>query len=77
MSMPTSLEMVQLVDAVQSQRAATLVAAIVTAAGRPYSIAEVLEIERDVYLALYPQEGRGRYEEWAKTKDDRLAKVRM
>ena len=68
----TDVTNLQLVEATRAQTAAILAAAIVTAANRPHSIEQVLEIQRDIYFALYPSTGSGAYQEWAKTKDERL-----
>ena len=69
-------EVAKLLSAMQSVHVATLTASIVTAAGRPHSIQEVLDIQRDVHFALYPGAGHGSYEEWKKSKDQRLELVR-
>lgn len=55
---------------------AILAAAIVTAAGRPVSVQEATEIQRDVFMARYGDELKGfdAYEAWAKVKDERLAR---
>ena len=65
-----------LASATKQSVAASLTAAIVTAAGRPHSIEEVLSIHSDIMNALYPLHGSGAYEAWSKERDDRLKKVR-
>jgi hypothetical protein len=47
----------------------------VTASGRHYSVAEVLELNRDIHFSLFPAPGHPRFEEWAKTKEGALKKV--
>jgi hypothetical protein len=59
----------------RQQVAATLASAIIAASGRPHSIAQALEIVRDIEYALHPLPASGDYEAWAKTKDARLNKV--
>ena len=54
---------------------ATLTAAIVTNMNRPVSIAEVLDIQHDVYFAMFPEHNLASYQAWAKTRDETLAKV--
>ena len=56
-------EITQLVSAVRELHVATLTAAIVSSAGRPHSIKEVLEIQRDIFLSQYAGMGRGGSEE--------------
>jgi hypothetical protein len=53
---------------------ATLASAIIAAAGRPVSVQEALDLQRDVYNANYGGElsSHGSYEAWVKTKDQRL-----
>jgi hypothetical protein len=62
----------QLLSATRQQTVAILAAAIVTAANRPHSIQEVLDLQRDIHFAMFPSSGSGAYQEWAKTKDERL-----
>ena len=54
---------------------ATLTAAIINARGKPTSINEVLAISRDIGFAMQPAPNYGVYQEWAKTKDQALAKI--
>lgn len=64
-----------LMQAQRGTQVATLAAAVVAAMGRPVSIAEVLEINNSIWFSLYSDGQHGRYQEWAKTKDERLAKI--
>jgi hypothetical protein len=52
--------------------AATLTAALLDKRRKALSIAEVLEIARDIEFACYPQPHNPQYQEWVKTKDERL-----
>jgi len=54
-----------------------LTAAIVKASGRPYSVAEVLLLNRDVHFCLFPSPGHPGYEEWTRTKQAALQKARV
>ena len=71
--MPVQAE--KLVAATRANAIATLAAAVITAAGRPHSIAEVVEIYQNLQYALYPEHSLGSYKEWAKNRDETLAKV--
>ncbi len=62
-------------EATRASVAAILTAALVHAAGRPHSVAEVLEIQRDISWSLYPKNELGSYQEWLKTKDGRIQQV--
>jgi hypothetical protein len=53
----------------------TLAAAIIAAAGRPFSIQQALEIVEDIHHAMFPAPNATIYAEWAKTRNARLAKV--
>ena len=70
---PKQLQM--LVQAQRSTEVATLAAAVVAAMGRPVSVAEVLEIREDLWLSLYADRQSGKFQEWTKTRTERLAKV--
>ena len=70
---PKQLQM--LVMAQRGTEAATLAAAVIAAMGRPISIAEALEIHRDVLYSLYTDHGTVAYQAWSKIKDQRLAKI--
>lgn len=60
----------------RQQVVATLAAALITASGRPHSIAETLDLFRDVQFGLYPDPRTGGYNVWAEEKDERLRRVR-
>ena len=62
-------------EATRASVAAILTAALVGAANRPHSVAEILEIQRDVLWSLYPKNELSTYQEWLKTKDERLQQV--
>ena len=64
-------------NAAKTQTCATLAAAVITAAGRPVSINEAMEIQRNICFATYGGElaGHGSYQQWAKTQPEVLAKV--
>jgi hypothetical protein len=68
-------EMVKITHALQASSVATLTAAIVSAAGRPFSIKEVMEISRNLHFAMHPAPQYGAYQEWVKTRDAALDKV--
>jgi hypothetical protein len=70
-----SRSLAALADATERQTVATLTAAIIIASGKPRSIAEVLEIAKDIHFATNPAPNFGAYKEWEKTKDTRLGKV--
>jgi hypothetical protein len=63
-------------NAMKAGATATLAAAVIQSAGRPVSVQEAMDIQRDIYFATFSGElaGHGVYKEWAKTKDARLAK---
>jgi hypothetical protein len=68
-------DMLHIREALKAQAAATLAASIVTASGRPHSIQQALDIARDIQMAMYPSPQSGFYQEWAKTKEEKLNKV--
>jgi hypothetical protein len=68
-------EVAQLLNATRQQVAATLASAIMVSSGRPYSIGQALEIMQDIQNAMYPMPQHGVYQEWAKTREARLAKI--
>lgn len=68
-------ELQSLVQAQRATQVSGLVAAIISAMGRPVSVEEVLKIQSDLWFSLYGDRNHGTYKEWAKTKDERLAKV--
>jgi hypothetical protein len=59
-------------DATRAQTAATLAAGIIAASGRPWSIEQALDLRRDIYFAMHPRPNSDVYQEWAKTKNERL-----
>jgi len=54
-----------------------LTAAIIAASGRPYSVAEVLQLNRDVHFGLFPSPGQPAYEQWTRTRQTALQKARV
>lgn len=66
----------QLVAAMRSSAAAALAGGIISAAGRPFSIGEAIEIHQSAYHALFPQHGHGNFEAWNRNRDAELAAVR-
>jgi len=68
-------ELAKISSRLELSTVSTLTAAIVSAAGRPFSIEEVMEISRSLHFAMFPAAGYGAYQEWAKTKDAQLKKV--
>ena len=72
-----SRQLQSLVQAQRGTQVATLAAAIIAAMGRPVSVEEVLEIHQDVWFSLYNDANAGRYQEWSKTKAERLAKIQV
>ena len=65
----------QLRHVIQAQTAATLAAALVAASGKPHSIQQTIDLARDIQFAMYPAPGLSTYEEWEKTKWERLHKI--
>lgn len=61
-----------LVLAQRDAASATLAAAIVSAMGRPVTLAEVVEIQRDVSFSLYPQRNYSSYSTWQATRAKQL-----
>lgn len=53
----------------QAQIASTLAASIITAMGRPVSMAEVEKIVSDVTMTMFPQPSSGVHKQWAATFD--------
>jgi hypothetical protein len=66
-----------LLRALRLVSSSNLTAAIVAASGRPYSVAEVLQLNRDVHFGLFPSPGHPGYEEWTRTKQSALQKARI
>jgi len=65
----------QLTEATRWQSATILASAIITASGRPHSVQQALDIVQDIHFALFPVRNLAAYNEWAKTKHERLNKV--
>jgi len=66
-SLQETQAMALLTEATKKNAIATIVAALVNAAGRPHSIAEVQKLMRDVEFSLYPVPNTGVYIERQKT----------
>ena len=54
---------------------ATLTAALLGSRRKSLSINELLNISRDIHYARYPQPNNPDYQEWEKTKDERLGLI--
>jgi hypothetical protein len=65
----------KLVAATEQAGVATLVAAIVSARGKPTSIKEIMEIGQSMHFALRPAPTHSAYQAWAKNQKDHLEKV--
>ena len=72
---PAVLAFGRLMEVTRQQTAAAVASAVITASGRPHSINEALEVLRDVLFAMYPAPESQAYQQWAKTKDERLQKI--
>ena len=48
-----------------------------TASGWPHSIGEVLQLQYDIYMAMYPTIGQAAYREWSQRRDAILAKAHV
>lgn len=59
----------RLLEVGKAQVAATLASALIIASGRPHSIAEALELAKDIRYSMYPANGSGHYEDWKKKFD--------
>jgi hypothetical protein len=72
------INLTRIETALKTNACATLAAAVIGKMNRHVSIKEAIEIQQDIYFANYGGEfaGHGRYEEWKKTSEDRLSKVR-
>ena len=66
----TRLDM--LINQQKRLEAATLAVALLDKRRKALSIAELLEITRDIQFARYPQPQNPDYQEWEKTKDEKL-----
>jgi hypothetical protein len=76
-NLPTASITPHLLRAMRLVSSTNLTAAIVKASGRPYSVAEVLQLNRDVHFGLFPSPGHPGYEEWTRTKQSALQKSRV
>lgn len=67
----------QMAEATRQQTASTLAAAIISASGRPWSVAQAIELKTDIYYSLFGGlfANSGHYQEWKKTQGPRLNKV--
>jgi hypothetical protein len=67
----------QAAEATRQQTASTLAAAIIGRSERPWSIAQTMELKRDIYYAMFGGlvANTGHYQEWKKTSEERLNKV--
>ncbi len=54
---------------------ATLVNALVGTRRKSLSLAELLNVARDVQYARYPLPNNADYQEWEQTKDERLSRI--
>ncbi|MEO8925582.1 MAG: hypothetical protein ABI306_00325 [Caulobacteraceae bacterium] len=66
----------RLLASLKSLHVSVLASALVVAANRPHSIAEILELRRDLEHALSPSPNNKDFVEWARTGKDRLNRVR-
>jgi hypothetical protein len=64
-----------LVGATRDLQVTNLAAAIIAASGHPFTIGDALALRTDLYYAMHPAPGQGRYELWAKNKTAALAKA--
>jgi hypothetical protein len=65
----------QILAATKSAAAASLAGGIISASGRPYSLADAMEVYSDCYHALHPDPGNGRYKAF-KEDPQRMSKLR-
>ena len=61
-----------LLNAQRRAETATLTAALLGSRRKSLSINELLNITRDIHFARHPQPHNPEYQEWEKTKDERL-----
>jgi hypothetical protein len=77
----TGVDLAQLINATQHVAAATLAAALITAAGRPHSVDEALNLLHDIQYSLHPgsflpgSPGSGPYQAWQQSKQTDKAHV--
>ena len=76
MSIPETALLSKLDNPIKTTAVATLAAAVIAAAGRPVSIEEAMDVQRNIYFAAYGSEfvEPGIYQEWERTKKERLSK---
>lgn len=68
-------DLASLISASRNAAAASIAGGIIAARGKPITLEEALQIQSDVYFALYPQPGQGRYEKWAQNRAENLKKL--
>ena len=56
----------QALEATRTAAAATLAAALISAAGRPHSVDEAMKLVRDIQWSLWPNDNYGAYKDWKK-----------
>jgi hypothetical protein len=73
----TGVDLAQLINATQNAAAATLAAALITAAGRPHSVDEAINLLRDIQYSLHPGNfaNTGPYQAWQQSKQTDKAHV--
>jgi hypothetical protein len=66
----TGVDLALLINATQNAAAATLAAALITAAGRPHSVDEAMNLLRDIQYSLHPGNfvSTGPYQAWQQNK---------
>jgi hypothetical protein len=64
-----------LVASIRAQEVATLAAALLGNRRKSISLAELLEVTRDIQFAKYPAPNNPEYQEWEKTKSERLSRI--
>lgn len=68
-------ELDKLISSTRWQAAATLASSIIAASGKPYSIAQAMEITKNIYFSMFPEPGSSIWQDWNKNKDAKLNKV--
>ena len=71
---PTEV-MQKLLNVLRGVNASVIASALVSASNRPHSIAQVLELRRDVENTLFPKPKDKAFLEWAKTKAERVSRI--
>ena len=69
---PTS-PLIDLIAATRQAAAASVAGGLIAASGRPHSLKEAMEVMSDVFMAMYPEPGNGRYQAW-QAQEDRFDK---